>query len=563
MIITPINAIANVLFMQFIINAVSNGYTFSNVMVLIIQFLSVLIGVTFINNIYEWYAEPILTRIRQHINIRIYNKAFKTDYQYFDNPEFYNNYTWAVNEFVGKSEQASRLLINIFSALVVSVSMITLIIVLGPWIIAMTLFMLVFGTVVEIKRNKLVVSKQEQMIPPERKLGYVHRVAYQREYVADVKSTKLRDYLLNLFSASTDEKIGIIKKFRNPILAWYFSHNVVAILYNAGIMAYITYSIIVTGRIVGVGLFAGLVAANAQLYASLSSFFGFFTQVKELGLYVDRIKPFFEAHSPIETNEGRMGKSIIESVKPFEVQFKNVSFSYTNSNFALNNISFHIASGERVAIVGENGVGKTTLLKLLLRLYDVTDGEIIINGLPIAQYDVHSLRNNVGIAFQSPNVYALPFVDNLKLYGATNETKIREIIDSVNMRSILSKSNADIFSEVTREFSEQGIMLSVGEIQKLGLARILVQEFGLLLLDEPSSALDPIAEYELMKMVYTRSTLTTSITVAHRLSTIRDSDRIYVMGNGTIVEEGTHDELMQYKGKYFEMFTLQSENYVR
>jgi ATP-binding cassette subfamily B protein len=190
-------------------------------------------------------------------------------------------------------------------------------------------------------------------------------------------------------------------------------------------------------------------------------------------------------------------------------------------------------------------------------LYDVNSGDIVINGVPIKDYYVQSLRKRIGAAFQNPNVYALSFADNINLYNEANIEKIAEISKVLGLDDILKKNNAEITSEVTKEFDEKGIILSGGEVQKIGLARIMTGDFGLILLDEPSSALDPIAEYEMNKLILDSSNKSTTIMVAHRLSTIRDTDRI------VLVENGTHDELMSIYGKYCEMFTKQSENYIK
>jgi len=416
-------------------------------------------------------------------------------------------------------------------------------------------------TTFEIKRNKLFIQRQEKTVPLDRKLNYVHRIFYQREYAADLKTTNINNFVSSLYNESGDTKISIIKKFCKPFILWLSVQNILAIFYNAAILAYISYSIIVSKTIVGVGKFAGLMAANVQLYTSLSGFFGFISQANNISLYVEKIKPFFEAQSPIETKIKSESKNL--SAGLFEICFKNVSFSYANSNFSLKNINLTIKPGEKIAIVGENGVGKTTLVKLLLRLYDVNEGEIFINGAPINQYDVKSLRGQIGIAFQNPNIYAISLAENLQIYDNAENDKLALAIEKININGILEKANAGMSSEVTKEFSNDGIMLSSGEIQKIALGRILIKNFGLLLLDEPSSALDPIAEYDLMKLIYDRSNASTSIIIAHRLSTVRNADRIYVMDAGAIIEAGNHDELMVLNGKYHEMFSKQSENYTR
>ena len=559
--IIPISALAGVLFTQVVIDAIVSGAAFSDVLVIIFVFFSILIGTAVIQSAFNTFGDPVKTRIFQKMNKDIYDKALKTDFKYYDDPDFYNNYTWAINEFTNKSEDAKNLFVNVCQSVSMIVTMLAVILLLGPWIVALTLAMLVVTTFFEMKRNKFYVDAREKIMPLDRKLNYVHRIFYQKEYAADLKSTNLNDFMFNVYDVSGSDKISVLKKAYKPIFMWLSAQNFLAIFYNAAITAYISYSIIVSKTILGVGKFAGLIAANAQLYASLSGFFGFVSQANNIGLYAEKIRPFFEAHSPIEAESKSESKEMSDGL--LEVCFKNVSFSYANSNFALKNINFTIAPGERIAIVGENGVGKTTLIKLLLRLYEVSEGEILLNGVPINQYDLKSLRVKIGVAFQNPNIYAISLADNLRLYDDSANSELAEVVEKIDISGILEKSSADMSTEVTKEFSNDGIMLSAGEIQKIAIGRVLVKNFGLLLLDEPSSALDPIAEYELMKLIYDRSNASTSIIIAHRLSTVRDSDRIYVMEGGTIVEVGNHDELMKLGGKYHEMFSKQSENYIK
>ena len=560
-VVMPISTIATVLYTQTIIDAVGAGASFSEIIIIIFQFVAILIGAFIVQSFFNIYGEPIMTKIHLKINKEVYDKALKTDYKYFDDPEFYNNYTWAINEFVSRSEESKNLLVNIFQSISVITSMLAVILAIGPWIVVITLAMLVLTTTFEIKRNKLYIKRQEKIMPLDRKLGYAQRIFYLRDYAADLRSTNIKNFIMNIYESSGESKFSIIKSFCNSFIIWLSAQNFLAIFYNAAIMAYISYSVIVSGSIVGVGKFAGLIAANNQLYVSLSGIFGLFSQINNLSLYAKKIQPFFEADSPIEMDNGTENKKIPEG--SLEICFKNVNFSYTSSNFFLKDINFKIAPGERIAIVGENGVGKTTMLKLLLRLYDVDEGEILINGESIKDYDVKLLRSKIGVAFQNPNMYAISLADNLRVYENADNKKLDEIVEKINIAEILEKSNTNAISEVTREFSDDGIMLSGGEAQKIALGRILMKDFGLLVLDEPSSSLDPIAEYELIKLIYDRSKSVTSIIIAHRLSVVRDADRIYVMDGGEIIESGNHEELIGMRGKYYEMFTKQSENYIK
>jgi ATP-binding cassette subfamily B protein len=195
------------------------------------------------------------------------------------------------------------------------------------------------------------------------------------------------------------------------------------------------------------------------------------------------------------------------------------------------------------------------LAKLLLRLYDISGGDILYNGVSVEDYKIHELRRRIGVAFQETQLYALTVRENMTIYNTADDNTLHNTLSKTGL-------HIELDNEVTREFDDCGVMLSGGQAQKLGLTRLLHGEFGLLLLDEPSSALDPLAEYEMTKLIFDQSH-TTTIIVAHRLSTIRDADRIYLINDGGIAEHGTHNELMASGGRYAEMFTKQAEKYVQ
>lgn len=226
-------------------------------------------------------------------------------------------------------------------------------------------------------------------------------------------------------------------------------------------------------------------------------------------------------------------------------------------------MNISIKPGDKIAIVGENGAGKSTFVKLLLRLYDVSNGEILIDGKPVKEYDVHALRRKIGVAFQNPNIYAMTFTENISLYNEISESKLNDISEQLGLNSILAKNNVGYDAVLTREFDENGIMVSGGEAQRIALARIMSGDFGLLLLDKASSALDPIAEYKMSELILSAANKATTIMVAYCLSTTRNADRIVLIDRGEIRELGTHDDLMALHGKYYETFTKQAENYVK
>lgn len=559
-VVAPVNALASVFFTQSVIDAVAHEVSFFEVIIIILRFLFVLLFTLLIQNTFDiFYKEKKSTEIQLNLNQDIYRQILSTDYKYFDDPEFYNNYTLTVNEYSNKSREAVELIINILKSLSTIISMGSVIIVLGPWLVVITVIEMIITVFIETQKNNVNIDKRMKSLAFDRKLGFVHRVFYQREYAADIKVTKLKNYLFALYRESGKSKIGIIKAYAGVLFRWLFTQNCIGIVYNASIMIYISYGLLVSKKIIGVGKFMSLITANTQLMQSMYGVFGLFSQANNLSLYAEKIKLFFESESSIENSI--KGDDELGLVFPFKLELNNVSFHYPNSNFGINNISFSIDPGEKVAIVGENGAGKTTITKLIMRLYDPDKGGIFINDKSICDYNLSKLREKIGIAFQATNVYALSLADNLNLYRENSDAELLNTIKELDFDNIFDKSRGDLRIELTKEFEQNGLMLSNGEIQKIGIARILNNNFGLLILDEPSSSLDPIAEYKLTNILYSQANKTTTILIAHRLSMVRGADCIYVLKDGEICESGTHDELMKKRGMYYEMFIKQSENY--
>lgn len=559
-VVAPVNALASVFFTQSVIDAVAHEVSFFEVIIIILRFLFVLLFTLLIQNTFDiFYKEKKSTEIQLNLNQDIYRQILSTDYKYFDDPEFYNNYTLTVNEYSNKSREAVELIINILKSLSTIISMGSVLIVLGPWLVVITVIEMIITVFIETQKNNVNIDKRMKSLAFDRKLGYVHRVFYQREYAADIKVTKLKNYLFALYRESGKSKIGIIKAYAGVLFRWLFTQNCIGIVYNASIMIYISYGLLVSKKIIGVGKFMSLITANTQLMQSMYGVFGLFSQANNLSLYAEKIKLFFESESSIENSI--KGDDELGLVFPFKLELNNVSFHYPNSNFGINNISFSIDPGEKVAIVGENGAGKTTITKLIMRLYDPDKGGIFINDKSICDYNLSKLREKIGIAFQATNVYALSLADNLNLYRENSDAELLNTIKELDFDNIFDKSRGDLRIELTKEFEQNGLMLSNGEIQKIGIARILNNNFGLLILDEPSSSLDPIAEYKLTNILYSQANKTTTILIAHRLSMVRGADCIYVLKDGEICESGTHDELMKKRGMYYEMFIKQSENY--
>ena len=518
------------------------------------------LGIALIAALQELYQLGYARLMSQKIDLRIRNdvneKALFTDFKYYDNPEYFKKFSIAQEDYPRYAHSTMWQLPGILKGLGTMAGMITLITAAGPLLLGVTLFFVILNGVILLPTFKPEADLQATWRDRWRPVEYVTRLLKQKENAAELRSSgaglKFLGTVHSVISRSRDAYRAFVKK----TLPFYMVQELLTPIQTAGILAYIILFII-EGDVNKIGLYASLTVASAALASSLDTVFSNVKDLFQNSLYGERAAAFFEAKSEIEP--------LREDVLPppegvYDVEFHDVSFGYDNAAFGIEHLNLHIKPGQRAAIVGENGAGKTTLTKLLLRLYDTNDGEVRINGRDIKDYDIHKLRLHIGVAFQDVRVLAMSLRDNLTVYHEVPDEQLIEVIERLGLEGVLEKAGT-LDKMVSREFTEDGVALSGGEAQRLTLARLFTGEFGLLVLDEPSSALDPLAEYKLMQIILDASNTATTLMIAHRLSTVRDFDAIYHMENGAIIESGTHDELMAARGKYYEMFTRQAENY--
>jgi len=246
------------------------------------------------------------------------------------------------------------------------------------------------------------------------------------------------------------------------------------------------------------------------------------------------------------------------------IEFKNVYFEYNENEPVINNLSFKIEGNKVCALVGHNGAGKSTIIKLLFRLYDPTNGDILVNGINIKKYNLKAYRKEFSAAFQDYKVMAMSVKDNVLMgekFDAPEETS-EQALKCAGVWDKVKSLSKGIDTVMTKEFDSDSAVLSGGEQQKIVVARAFAQNASVKVFDEPSSALDPIAEYNLYKGIMDESKGHITLFISHRLSSVKDADEVFMLENGTVIEQGTHRQLMDMNGKYCEMFTKQAQNYL-
>lgn len=402
--------------------------------------------------------------------------------------------------------------------------------------------------------------------PFERKREYVKRIFYLNDYAKELRLNQEASTLLfeDFKKANEDvyqvEKCYAKKRFLLSFLKRYIGNDFISdvvyisyLVYRATIMKAISFSSV-----------AILYNSFGNLKWNMRIFTDIYPYACETSLYVQKILDFLDYEPKIQSQ-----RKLPVSTQAKAVELRNVSFSYGEKyGSVINDVSLSIAPGEKIALVGYNGAGKTTLIKLIMRLYDPSRGEILLDGVNIKDYDVEKYRHSIGTVFQDFKIFGGSVVENVLLDLNDGEDdsavteKVRKALTHSGLWERIQSLPNGLDTQLTTEFAKDGVNLSGGESQKLAIGRVFYKDAGLIILDEPSSALDPIAEYQLNHSMLEATENKTVIFISHRLSTTRLADRIFLLEKGRIAEQGTHEELLARNGRYAAMWRAQAGQYI-
>lgn len=552
-----INNSVGILFTKLLFDMLGNGTEFDSIMKLIVSY-SIYLAAFYVFHVLYWYIfnPKIRTKLQYLLMSEMFEQAVRIDLEKYDDPDFYNGFIWAMDASIGHVSGIVEASGKIINRVVASFTLTGILMSVDPIMAFAVIAVSVIRMFLTSKRNKVNYAKKEEMNPLNKKDGYIARVFKLPDYAKDLRISHVRDNLLDELDKNTDEKVRVIKKYGNKS-AWLWS--IISSINEAttiGLLVFMLYKVMVT-KTVELGGFAVAVNAVWKMSWLMSDFVVQITKVHEDALYIEKMRTFMECEPEILDGE-------CEADSFEELEIKDLSFSYVKTDkYALKNVNMKIRKGEKIAIVGYNGAGKTTLTKLIMRLYDAKEGEILYNGKSLKEYTVESLRKNTAAVFQDYRIFAASIAENVVggEFDAGDKDAVLAALEKSTFEDKLQKLEGGIDTHLTREFDNSGTQLSGGEAQKVAIARAFYKDAGLIILDEPSSALDPNAEYELNRAIAEYAEGRAVIFISHRLSTTRHADRIYMFDSGELVECGTHEELMALGGKYAYMFDLQAENY--
>ncbi len=505
-------------------------------------------------------------RVEYYIQQLILKKTTTLDYAFFEDPKFYNMLTNARQDATWRPANFVWLLVDIIRDALTLIAMIVILTqlhVLAAVAIGIVPVVRLVFMRWHVKRRFLMDMTYTTM---RRVMQYLQDLMTSRESIKEVRIFALFDPLYDRYAQYSEEQIRAYEKIRfsGTRTEWLLStfSNVVGV----GVWAYIIIRALYGHITIGdITLFFQAVSSCQQKFSDISQ-----TAVQgyENSLFITNLSAFLDLQpenvaGALKRSEEPLRTLSAKSIKK-DIEFRNVSFKYPGQDrYALRNVSFSIHPEETVAIVGRNGAGKTTLVKLLTRFYDPTEGEILLDGHSLVAYDLVQLRQQMSIMFQDFLQYQLTTRDNItfgEVAHSDDTVRLEKAAEDSGAMSLIQRLPKK-FDTVLGRTLEEGVDLSGGEWQKLGLARAFFRDAEILILDEPTAALDPLSEYELFERFARLTERKTGVLISHRFSTVRMADRIIVLEDGACIEQGSHAELLARGGTYAKLFTTQAKHY--
>ena len=491
-------------------------------------------------------------------SMEIIRHAATLDLYQFEDPQFYDKLERARRQTTGRTvlmtqvfEQAQDIITILFLG--------AGLLFFNPWLILILVLAVIPTLFGEIYFNQKVYSLTLSWTPERRELDYLRYIGASDETAKEIKMFGLAEFLATRFKTISDRYFEANKIIAVRRAMTGTALSIVGTLSYYG--AYIFIILQTVGGIISLGTMTFLAGSFERMRNMLQSIMLRFSRIAESALYLQDYFDFLNITPMMKTGGGLPVPNPIREGFTFD----NVSFKYLNSDkYAVKNLSFELKAGEKLALVGENGAGKTTIVKLLARLYEPTEGVIRLDGRDLREYNPQELREAVGVIFQDYIRFAMTASENIAIGNIGSIGNQPQIVDSAQ------KSLADTVIEPLPEKYKQmlgrrftgGVDLSGGQWQKIALARAYMRDAQLLILDEPTAALDARAEHEVFIRFAELTKGKTAVLISHRFSTVRMADRILFLENGQRLEMGTHEELMAYGGNYAELFKLQAKGYV-
>ena len=543
---------------KYIFNCIERNIEYSKLFWFLIFACLGHVCVHFICGWYETYRKIKMPEVYRHIFHRVMDISDTLKLSDYESPEFYDRYARALDRC---AEQAIDLSIQtgVYVGNVgATIMSLVIVLMVDPVLLIFMVIPMVVSLYFGKKNGKCNYDREKAITRDKRTADYVKRVYYEKKYASEIRLFDINSIMLDKQEKAVEKMGEVSLKYRMKSAFYSFlmkgSYSVLA-----GIAAYIYVAFrIKHGQISDISSYVAMITAMAFSTDQLKHAVENRIYLNNESRLFKNLQEFLETDRVEEEKKPDIGE--IDSI-----ELQDISFTYPGAKEStIRNVSLTWKKGEKLAIVGYNGAGKTTLIKLIMGLYPVTEGKILVNGKDINEIDGDAYRKRFGTVFQDLQVFAMPLVENVLMRrpdGQEDYEKAEKALTDAQFDVKHPGLVKGLDTIVSREFDETGFIPSGGQAQKIAIARVFAQKPDMVILDEPSSALDPLAEYNMYNNMMRLSEGRGVVFISHRLSSARMADQIFMMKNGSVVEHGTHEELMENKKHYHEMFMLQAENY--
>ncbi len=493
------------------------------------------------------------------ISAKLIRHAATMDLYQFEDADFYDKLERARRQTVGRTILMSQVLAQFQDLITIGFLAVGLI-AFNPWLILLLIVAVIPSFLGESHFNHRTYSLTRNWTPQRRELDYLRYIGASDVTAKEIKTFGLADFIAGRFEEVSDKYYHANKKLIIKRSLWGTALSSIGSLAYYG--AYVFIVIQTVSGAITVGTLTFLAGSFSRMRSMLQAMMKRFTQIADGAMYLQDLFDFFEIEPDIKSPKNPVS---VPSHIEHGFTFENVGFQYPGSEkWALRGVSFHLKAGEKMALVGENGAGKTTLVKLLARLYEPTEGRILMDGVDLRDYDLAELRATIGIIFQDYVRFQMKALENIAV-GQIDHVEEINYIEDAAQKSLAAPVVEDLPEQYEQMLGKRfagGVELSGGQWQKVALARAYMRDAQLLILDEPTAALDARAEHEVFVRFAELIAGKTAVLISHRFSTVRMADRILFLENGQMKELGSHEELLEQDGQYAELFNLQAAGYV-
>ncbi|WP_066497332.1 ABC transporter ATP-binding protein [Abyssisolibacter fermentans] len=539
-----------------LINVVQKNGNNQNEVIDAFIFLIIISVLTNLISLAKNYFEGLFQNIMTYdIKSKIIDKAKKLSLADFENPEVYDKLQRAQNEAGYRPFSAFTSILTIISGIITLISSATLIFIWKWWAALILIIVPSFSTISLLKQGQREFLMHWKRAPKHRKSWYLEYLLTRDTTIKEIKLYNLGEYLVKKYKIFFKNFYKEDKRLAKKRFSLTLIFNLINELAVSLIIGLIIYSTFIGKLFIG-DLYAFL-SSTKLVQTNSQSVLNTMFRMYQSNLYIKQLFDFFDL--PIKDTNKLSSNELLDEVK--EIEFRNVSFKYPSKDvYVLRNLNFKLFAGEKIAIVGENGSGKTTFIKLLSRLYDSYEGEILINGISIKKFNLNYIRSKMSIVLQDFVKYEMTARENIGFGDLKSLDNDKEILNSAKRSGIdefITKLPKSIDSQLGVWFDE-GTQLSGGQWQKIALSRAFIRNSDVYILDEPSSALDPLSEKDIFDKFFELCENKIGIFTSHRFSTVRFANKILVFNKGKLIEQGTHEELIEINGYYSKLYNIQA-----